>query len=137
MKKVFFTVLLFFVYMPLAFADTISIDKRDFQKVSDVIYDAAYDIRYYSDNIMTEVPSYIGLSEAVNAGSISPRSAMIISYALCGFASIESLSIAVGGAVALAPEKTGLITSICYKSLLAATIATLITGTVAGLFYIG
>ena len=86
--------------------------------------------------IMTEVPSYIGLSEAVNAGSISPRSAMIISYALCGFASIESLSIAIGGAAALVPERIELITSICYKSLLAAAITTLITGAAAGLFYI-
>ena len=86
--------------------------------------------------IMTEVPSYVGLSEAIKSGAISAHSAIIASYALCGFTSIESLSIAVGGAVALVPERTDLITSICYKSLLAATIATLITGTVAGLFYI-
>ncbi|MBR6098576.1 hypothetical protein IKP85_02400 [bacterium] len=86
--------------------------------------------------IMTEVPSYVGLSEAIKTGVISPHSAIIASYALCGFTSIESLSIAIGGSVALAPEKTELITSICYKSLLAATMTTLITGTVAGLFYI-
>ena len=87
--------------------------------------------------IMTEVPSYIGLSEAIKSGVISSHSAIVASYALCGFTSIESLSISVGASVALAPEKTGLITSICYKSLLAATLATLITGTVAGLFYMG
>jgi len=86
--------------------------------------------------IMTEVPSYVALSEAMRAGTISTHSAMIASYALCGFTSIESLSIAIGGTVSLVPEKTELITSICYKSLLAATITTLITGTVAGLFYI-
>ena len=87
--------------------------------------------------IMTEVPSYVGLSEAMKSGIISQHSAIVTSYALCGFTSIESLSIAIGGSVALVPEKTELITSICYKSLLAATITTLITGTVAGLFYIG
>ena len=87
--------------------------------------------------IMTEVPSYVALSEAVKTGVISQHSAIISSYALCGFTSIESLSIAIGGAVALVPEKTGLITSICYKSLLAATITTMITGTIAGLFYFG
>ena len=86
--------------------------------------------------IMTEVPSYVALSQAINAGTISVHSTMVASYALCGFTSIESLSIAIGGSVALVPEKTELITSICYKSLLAATITTLITGTVAGLFYI-
>ena len=87
--------------------------------------------------IMTEVPSYVGLSQAISSGAISSHSAIVASYSLCGFTSIESLSIAIGGAVALAPEKTELITSISFKSLLAATIATIITGTVAGLFYIG
>ena len=86
--------------------------------------------------IMTEVPSYVALSQAMKAGTISAHSAMVASYALCGFTSIESLSIAIGGTVSLVPERTELITSICYKSLLAATITTLITGTVAGLFYI-
>jgi len=86
--------------------------------------------------IMTEVPSYVALSQAMNAGTISNHSAMVASYALCGFTSIESLSIAIGGAVSLVPEKIELITSICYKSLLAATITTLITGSVAGLFYV-
>lgn len=52
MKKVILT-LLFLIISQLAFADTISTDKSDFQKVSDVIYDAAYDIRYYSDNNFT------------------------------------------------------------------------------------
>lgn len=87
--------------------------------------------------IMTEVPSYVALSQAINAGTVSAHSAMVASYALCGFTSIESLSIALGGTIALVPEKNELITSICYKSLLAATITTLITGTIAGLFYIG
>ena len=86
--------------------------------------------------MMTEVPTYVALSQAMNAGTISSHSAMVASYALCGFTSIESLSIAIGGTVSLVPERTELITSICYKSLLAATITTLITGTVAGLFYI-
>ena len=38
--------------------------------------------------IMTEVPSYVGLSEAIKSGAISAQSAIIASYALCGFTSI-------------------------------------------------
>ena len=52
MKKVILT-LLFLIISQVAFADTISTDKSDFQKVSDVIYDAAYDMRYYSNNNFT------------------------------------------------------------------------------------
>ena len=53
MKKFILTFVMCLTLVPFAFADTISTDKSDFQKVSDVIYDAAYDIRYYSDNNFT------------------------------------------------------------------------------------
>ena len=53
MKKFILTVIISLTLVPFAFADTISTDKSDFRKVSDVIYDAAYDIRYYSDNNFT------------------------------------------------------------------------------------
>ena len=53
MKKIILTFIICLTLVPYTFADTISIDNSDFQKVSDVIYDAAYDIRYYSDNNFT------------------------------------------------------------------------------------
>ena len=53
MKNFVLTFIICLTLVPFAFADTISTDKSDFQKVSDVIYDAAYDIRYYSDNNFT------------------------------------------------------------------------------------
>ena len=53
MKKFILTFIMCLTLVPFAIADTISIDKSDFQKVSDVIYDAAYDIRYYSENNFT------------------------------------------------------------------------------------
>ena len=53
MKNFVLTFIICLTLVPFAFADTISTDKSDFQKVSDLIYDAAYDIRYYSDNNFT------------------------------------------------------------------------------------
>ena len=53
MKKFIFTLIMCLTLVPFAIADTISTDKSDFQKVSDVIYDATYDIRYYSENNFT------------------------------------------------------------------------------------
>ena len=55
MKKLFLTVVVF-SFIPLAFASNtskISKNKSDFAPISSVIYDAAYDIRYYSDNNFT------------------------------------------------------------------------------------
>lgn len=53
MVKKAILILSFLIITPFAVADTISTDKSNFQKVSDVIYDAAYDMRYYSDNNFT------------------------------------------------------------------------------------
>lgn len=53
LKRIILTFLLFLIILPSALADIISTDKSDFQKVSDVVYDAAYDIRYYSNNNFT------------------------------------------------------------------------------------
>lgn len=86
--------------------------------------------------LMTEVPSYIALSNALNAGTISQHSAIISSYALCGFTSIESLSIATGAFLSLVPEKSKMISSMFYRILISATLTTIITGAVAGLFFV-
>lgn len=53
MKKIFLTVFLILGFIQTVFASTVSYDKSDFATVSSVIYDAAYDIRYYSANNFT------------------------------------------------------------------------------------
>ncbi len=53
MKKISLIVLMFLFIMSPCFADKISTSKKGFEKISDKIYDAAFDIRYYSDNNFT------------------------------------------------------------------------------------
>lgn len=53
MKKIFLTILMILSFIKLAEASQISYDKSDFAPVSRVVYDAAYDIRYYSSNNFT------------------------------------------------------------------------------------
>ncbi len=53
MKKVAITLILVVGCLVPSWADKISYDKSDFAQVSSVIYDAAYDIRYYSANNFT------------------------------------------------------------------------------------
>jgi CNT family concentrative nucleoside transporter len=86
--------------------------------------------------VVTEVVAYQHLSLLIEKGAfVHPRSAIIASYALCGFAHIASLAIFVGGIGALVPEKYKDLTRVAFKALLAATLACLMTGAVAGLFY--
>lgn len=86
--------------------------------------------------VMTEVASYQDLAAAIRSNTlIHARSAVVTSYALCGFAHVASMAIFVGGATALAPERTAAISGVAIKALLAATLACLMTACIAGTFF--
>lgn len=88
--------------------------------------------------ILTEVFSYGDLAGLVTSGQLTdPRSLVILSYALCGFAHVASIAIFVGGTTALAPSRKDELASLGWRALLAATLATLMTGCVAGIFSSG
>jgi CNT family concentrative nucleoside transporter len=85
--------------------------------------------------IVTEVAAYTDLADAIKQGILTnPRSIIITSYALCGFAHISSMAIFIGGISALIPSKASVLARIGIKSLIAATIACLMTACIAGLF---
>ncbi len=88
-----------------------------------------------SRTVLTEVAGYRELAGLMRSESISLRSAIIISYALCGFAHLASLSIFVGGISALVPERTKDIAAVGVRALVAATLACLMTGCIAGIFF--
>ena len=88
--------------------------------------------------ILTEVVSYTDLAQLISSGQMTNgRSVVIISYALCGFAHVASMAIFVGGTAALAPDKRDELAGLGWRALLAATLATLMTGCVAGMFSTG
>jgi CNT family concentrative nucleoside transporter len=85
--------------------------------------------------ILTEVFSYNHLAQVISSGQIADsRTVVILSYALCGFAHVAAMAIFVGGTAALAPSRRDDLASLGLRALLAATLATLMTGCVAGLF---
>jgi len=87
-------------------------------------------------SVTTELVSYQHLARLLSEGTlIHPRSAIIASYALCGFAHIASLAIFVGGVGALAPTRIKDLSRVGFRALLAATLACLMTGAVAGTFF--
>src|SRR5689334_8610873 len=85
--------------------------------------------------ILTEVVSYQDMGQMIAGGQLSdPRTVVIMSYALCGFAHVASVAIFVGGTAALVPSRRDDLASLGFRALLAATLATLMTGCVAGIF---
>ena len=86
--------------------------------------------------IVTEVAAYGDLAEAMKNELLqNPRSAVIATYALCGFAHVASMAIFVGSLCALAPERTKNIGPVAVRALVAATLACLMTACVAGTFF--
>jgi CNT family concentrative nucleoside transporter len=84
---------------------------------------------------LTEVAAYKELAVLLETQAlVHPRSAIVASYALCGFAHIASLAIFVGGISVLAPGRVKDLSRLGFRALLAATLACLMTGAVAGIF---
>lgn len=87
--------------------------------------------------VSTEVKAYQDLAVLMSEGLLNnPRSAVLAAYALCGFAHVASLAIFVGGTAALVPSRTKDISEIGLRALLAATLACLMTASVAGTFFV-
>ncbi len=87
--------------------------------------------------VVTEVVAYQQLAAMAGEGTLAPRSILVLSYALCGFTHVASVGIFVGGIAALAPDRRDDLAALSARALLGATLATLITGALAGAFYYG
>jgi len=86
--------------------------------------------------VLTEVASFQDLALLMQSGTaVEQRSIVIATYALTGFAHVASMAIFVGGVSALVPQRVKDISQMGFLALLGATLANLLTGAVAGLFY--
>jgi CNT family concentrative nucleoside transporter len=85
--------------------------------------------------VLTEFVAYINLGSIIHAAepTISQRSAIIASYALCGFANFASIGVQLGGIGGIAPKRLGDLSSLGFKAMVAGAIAACMTGAVAGI----
>ena len=81
--------------------------------------------------VFNELLAFIQQSQ-LDEDTLSARSDLIISYALCGFANFGSLGILIGGLSAMAPERRGEITQLGLLSIVSGTLATCMTASVIG-----
>jgi CNT family concentrative nucleoside transporter len=83
--------------------------------------------------VLTELIAYADLSELRNTGGISDRTAIIASYALCGFANFASIGIQIGGLGGIAPERRKDFAKLGLKAMFGGALASWLTATVAGI----
>jgi CNT family concentrative nucleoside transporter len=83
--------------------------------------------------VATEFVAYQQLGEIMKQSTpaVSPRSAVILTYALCGFSNFASIGIQVGGIGALAPERRADLTRLAFRAMLGGTLACCMTGCIA------
>jgi len=82
--------------------------------------------------VLNEFVAYLNLA-ALPPEALSPRSRLIVTYALCGFANFGSLGILVGGMGAMVPERREEIVSLGLRSVLSGTLATCGSAAIAGM----
>jgi CNT family concentrative nucleoside transporter len=82
--------------------------------------------------ILNEFLAYLELSRLA-PGTLSDRSMLIMTYAMCGFANPGSLGIMIGGMGTMAPGRRGEIVALGFRSVVAGTLATCMTGAVVGI----
>jgi CNT family concentrative nucleoside transporter len=81
--------------------------------------------------VLNEFVAYLNLS-TLPPDTFSPRSRLILTYALCGFANFGSLGIMIGGLGAMVRERRHEIVTLGLRSILSGTLATCMSGAVAG-----
>lgn len=83
--------------------------------------------------VLTELVAYGDLQNLIRDGMISERSAIISTYALCGFSNFASIGIQLGGIGAMAPERKKDLAKLVTKAMFGGAIASWLTATIAGL----
>ncbi len=83
--------------------------------------------------VFTELIAYGDLKELMSTGAITDRTAIIASYALCGFANFGSIGIQLGGIGGMAPERKKDLAKLVTKAMVGGALASWLTATIAGL----
>lgn len=81
---------------------------------------------------INEFIAYIDLGTMIKADEISQCSAILATYALCGFANFSSIGIQIGGIGALAPERQADLAKLGLRAMIGGTLACFMTACVAG-----
>jgi CNT family concentrative nucleoside transporter len=82
--------------------------------------------------VLNEFVAFAKLGEPGVGSSLDPRSFVITTYALCGFANFSSIAIQIGGIGSLAPTRRGDLARLGMRAMFAGTLANFLTATIAG-----
>ena len=82
--------------------------------------------------VLTELIAFGDLSNFIENNTLSERSSIIASYALCGFANFGSIGIQLGGIGSMAPERRSDLSNLVIKAMIGGALASWLTASIAG-----
>lgn len=85
--------------------------------------------------VLNEFVAYLQLSDLISDGVLSPKTIVMGTFALCGFANFSSIAIQIGGIGGLALSRKPDIAKLGLLAVLAGSLANLMTATIAGVLY--
>jgi CNT family concentrative nucleoside transporter len=109
------------VFRPFAFA--MGVEWKDTLQVGSLLG---------QKTVINEFIAYASLAEMKDAELLSAKSVVIATFALCGFSNFSSIAIQIGGIGVMSPNQQGNLSKLGFKALLAATLACMMTATIAG-----
>ncbi|CAL4096926.1 unnamed protein product, partial [Meganyctiphanes norvegica] len=110
-----------YIFMPLAW--TMGVEWEDCMDVGQLIG---------IKTMVNEFVAYSELSKMVDKGTLTRRSEVIATYALCGFSNLGSMGIMLGGFNAMAPERREDFAKVVFRAMVAGSSACFLTACVAG-----
>ncbi len=121
-KALSFQMIMGYIFSPIAWL--VGVDSGDMLKVGQLLGEKT---------ILNEFNAYVSFSDMLNKDVITnPKSILITTYVLSGFANFASIGIQIGGISQLAPNQRRSLTELGLKALLGGTIACLMCGCIAG-----
>ena len=83
--------------------------------------------------VINEFVAYSDLAPMIQQGALSPKSIVIASFALCGFANFSSIAIQLGGIGAMVPSRKADLARLGFKAMICGTMASYISASLAGI----
>lgn len=84
---------------------------------------------------INEFVAYLDLAEMKADGNLTPKAIVMATYALCGFSNFSSIAIQIGGIGSMAPSQQGNLSRLGFVALLGASLACMMTATIAGMLF--
>jgi CNT family concentrative nucleoside transporter len=85
--------------------------------------------------VLNEFISYLDLTNVIkqNPDALDPRTVILATYALCGFANFSSIAIQIGGIGSLAPNRRSDLAKLGLRAMIGGLLASYLTATIAGI----